>query len=136
MNPGQARGPPGRCVKRVTCVGETEEQLWHLLTEGAVHYAATILSVGVLVATAFWLRSWYQDDSDPAGEPLDLLLQFKELQRQGDLTPDEYRSISGQLTGESAESSAGSPEGQAQQALPHGKDQQDAPPENTNSGGE
>jgi len=110
-------------------VGGNKEQLWHLLTEGAGHYAATIVSVGVLVATAFWLRSWYQDDSDPAGEPLDLLLQFKEFKRQGDLTEDEYRSISGHLTGDSADSSADGPEESEAIAAEPGKDNQQEPPE-------
>lgn len=90
---------------RINRVGGSEERFWHLLTEGAGHYAATIVSVGVLVATAFWLRSWFRDDSDPTGEPLDLLLHFKELKRQGDLTDDEYRSIKGRLAGDGADSS-------------------------------
>ena len=121
--------PAGQTRIRMNRVGGNKEQLWHLLTEGAGHYAATIVSVGVLVATAFWLRSWYQDDSDPAGEPLDLLLQFKEFKRQGDLTEDEYRSISGHLTGDSADSSADGPEESEAIAAEPGKDNQQEPPE-------
>lgn len=82
-----------------------ENSLWHLLTDGAVPYAVTILSVGLLVATAFRMRSWYREDADPAEEPYELLLQFKELKRQGDLTEDEYRSIRHRLTGDRAGSS-------------------------------
>lgn len=121
--------PTGQTRIRMNRVGGSEERIWRLLTEGAGSYAATIVSVGVLVATAFWLRSWYQDDSDPAGEPLDLLLHFKELKRQGDLTEDEYRSISGHLTGDSADSSADGPEASEAIAAEPGKDDQHEPPE-------
>ena len=119
-------GYPTRQTRiRINRVGGSEERFWHLLTEGAGHYATTIVSVGVLVATAFWLRSWFQDDSDPTGEPLDLLLHFKELKRQGDLTEDEYRSISVHLTGNSAESSVDGPEQSEASAVEPGEDNQD-----------
>ena len=78
---------------------------WRMLTEGASHYAVTILSIGVLVWTALRLRSWFREDSDPAGDSYTLLLEFKELRRQGNLTKDEYRSISRRLTGDCVDSS-------------------------------
>ena len=76
-----------------------------VLKEAGTSYAATILSIGILIWIGFWMRSWYQDDSGPAEDAHDLLLQFKELKRQGDLTDDEYRSIKGRLAGDGADSS-------------------------------
>ena len=89
---------------RMNSVLRIPDTFWQMLTEGASHYAVTILSIGVLVWTALRLRSLYREDSDPAGDRYTLLLEFKELRRQGNLTEDEYRSISRRLTGDCVDS--------------------------------
>lgn len=109
----------------------TTDTFWRLLTEGASHYAATILSIGVLVGIALWLRSWYREDDGTTEDAYDLLLQFKELKRQGDLTEDEYRSIRSRLTDDRADSSAHATDGSAKSGSTDFDGKQDANPQET-----
>jgi len=113
-------------LNRVPSIHET---FWRLLTEGASHYAATILSIGVLVGIGLWLRSWYREDAGTAEDAHDLLIQFKELKRQGDLTEDEYRSIRSRLTGDRADSSANATDGSAKSGSTDFDGKQDANPQ-------
>lgn len=53
--------------------------------------------LGGLAWIVYALRSRYQDDADPAAERDQMLCQFRELQRQGQITDDEYRNIRSQL---------------------------------------
>ena len=105
------------------------DTFWRLLTEGASHYAATILSIGVLVGIALWLRSWYREYDGTTEDAHDLLLQFKELKRQGNLTEDEYRSIRSRLTGDRADSSALATDGSAKSGSADFDGKQDATPQ-------
>ena len=84
----------------------TADELRRLLTESALPVVATIVSVGFLVWVVHKLSAWYREDADPAESSHELLLQFRDLQRRGDLTPDEYRSIQGRLVGGNADSPA------------------------------
>ncbi|MDA0587450.1 MAG: hypothetical protein O2820_16115 [Planctomycetota bacterium] len=102
------------------------DTFWRLLTEGASHYAATILSIGVLAGIALWLRSWYREDDGTTEDAHDFLLQFKELKRQGDLTEDEYRSIRSRLTGDRTDSSTLATDGSAKSGSADFDGQQDA----------
>ena len=61
-----------------------------------------VVAIGVLVVIALKLRAWYREDSDDAVSQDELLLQFRDLHRQGGLSEDEYRSIKGRLVSQSA----------------------------------
>ncbi|MDG2360572.1 MAG: hypothetical protein P8M20_13055 [Planctomycetaceae bacterium] len=55
-------------------------------------------------------RSWYQDGSDTAADRAELLVHFKELERRGELTDQEFRSIEGQLLDNSTNSCVDNPD--------------------------
>lgn len=58
----------------------------------------TLLVVTVLVWLILRIRSWFID-SDDSDEPLqEMLGQFRQLQREGELSDEEYRLISQQLS--------------------------------------
>lgn len=71
----------------------------------AVNVGVVLAALSGLVGIAYALRSWYQDDADPAADRHEMLLQFRELNRQGHLSEDEFRSIKCRLV-DGAEDSA------------------------------
>jgi hypothetical protein len=92
----------------MTHVSGLSDAEWKVLENAALSNGVTLLLVGLLVWSAFKFRAWYREDTGPADDPHELLLLFKDMQRQGDLTDEEYRSIRGRLTGEVADDSAAS----------------------------
>lgn len=66
-----------------------------------VKLAATSLALFASLGLAFWLvlriRSRYRDNEDPAAAEQLMLMQLRDLRRQGDLSENEYRSIKGRL---------------------------------------
>lgn len=73
---------------------QTQQQIWRT----AQVLGVTLIAVSLLIAIAFKLRSWYRGDSEDAADSDQLMLQFRDLHRQGGLSEDEYRSIKGRLT--------------------------------------
>lgn len=57
-----------------------------------------ILAIAVLVWLSLRIRSWFFD-SDDSDEPLqEMLTQFHQLKREGELSDEEYRLISQRLS--------------------------------------
>lgn len=79
---------------------------WPEFQSLALACLAGLVFVGIVVLIATKLRSWMRKDSDSAVGRDEMLIQFRELQRQGGLTEDEYRSIRGSLVAQSAASSS------------------------------
>ena len=70
-----------------------------------------LLAIAVLVWLILRIRSWFFE-SDDSDEPLqEMLTQFRQLKREGELTEEEYRLISQRLSGpqEPAKSTIGPP---------------------------
>ena len=101
---------------------------WELLWGTALTNAVTILLAGLLVWSAFRLRAWYREDTGPADDRHELLVLFKDMQQQGDLTDEEYRSIKGHLSGDAVDDSA------ARTDAPSGTDAEVEPPDETSDG--
>jgi len=58
----------------------------------------TLLAVAVLVWLILRIRTWFID-SDDSDEPLqEMLTQFRQLKREGELSDEEYRLISQRLS--------------------------------------
>lgn len=78
----------------------TNRQLLRLL-DGELAEWLPILAGIVIAIFLIWaivrFRTWYQDDDDPEAADQQLLARLSELQREGDLTGEEYRSIKGQI---------------------------------------
>ncbi len=68
-------------------------------------YATTglaLLAIVVLVWLILRIRSWFFESED-SDEPLEeMLTQFRQLKREGELTEEEYRLISQRLSGQPA----------------------------------
>jgi hypothetical protein len=89
---------------RTTDLFSAPDRVSVIIRESALSYCLTSLCLIVLIWSALKFRTWYQDDSDPEADLAELLLQFKDLERRGELTDQEFRSIQGQLVDDSADS--------------------------------
>lgn len=90
-------------IRTIAVLGKTLN-FWQLLKDGAVPYAVTIGLIGFLVWASLRFRSWYHNDSGLAADDHEMLIQFRDLQRRGGLTAEEFRSIKGRLVNESSDS--------------------------------
>ena len=78
------------------------------LQEGGWSWVALAVTLVVLFAVVLKLKEWLrakglaEEDS-----PERLLLEFRDIQRQGKLSPDEYRHIREQLVKKSGQSDGG-----------------------------
>ncbi len=65
-----------------------------------------LLAVAVLVWLTLRIRNWFVD-SDDSDEPLqEMLTQFRQLKRDGELSEEEYRLISQRLSSNQGHSSS------------------------------
>ncbi len=54
--------------------------------------------VALLIGLSLWIKSILTGDDDTANTDHEMLSQILELKRRGELSPEEFRSIKGQLT--------------------------------------
>jgi hypothetical protein len=73
--------------------------------------AGTVLAVAFLVWLFLRVRAWFHEDEGPADSAHEMLGQYREMQRQGVLTDEEFRFIKRRLAAEiaSAPGSGGLP---------------------------
>lgn len=71
--------------------------LLHLLEGNWWPTAIGLACLVVLIWLIVRLIARANEDADPAAIDREMLMSIHELHREGDLTPDEYRSIKGQL---------------------------------------
>ncbi len=62
-----------------------------------IGFGAAFVALIVLVWLFVRIRAWLQDDAGPEANTHQMLTQFGDLHRQGDLSEEEYRSIKSQL---------------------------------------
>jgi hypothetical protein len=87
--------------------------LLHLLEGNWWPTAIGLVCLVVLIWVVVRLVTRVNEDADPAAIDREMLSAINELHREGDLTPDEYRSIKGQLVRrlQTPDSSSNSPSG-------------------------
>lgn len=71
---------------------QSDDKMWLILSILGVAFAIT-----VLLWIALKIRSLFQEDEGPAGGDNDFLGHLRESQSEGDLSPEEYRSIQRRL---------------------------------------
>lgn len=72
---------------------ELDPKVWKLALTSVALFAA----IGFAAWLIFRIRSRYRDNEDPAADEQRMLMQLRDLRRQGDLSENEYRSIKGRL---------------------------------------
>lgn len=66
---------------------------WELTAWGAALIAVLFVGVWGVIR----IRSWFRDREDSDAGAHEMLIQLRDLHREGGLTDDEFRSIKGQL---------------------------------------
>ena len=71
------------------------------LLDGSLGEWMAFLAASLAILGTVWvfcrIKAWYCEDSDTAGSETEMLLQIRELRREGDLSDEEYRSIKSRL---------------------------------------
>ena len=81
--------------------------LWDILNASLVEWIVLVVSVVVLVWLIVRIRTRFREDEDLTACDHEMLLQFRDLRRQGDLTEEEFRSIKNRLLQTTDDDSAG-----------------------------
>ncbi len=72
---------------------------WHMrnaseaLSQALIPLAATVTAIGVLAFLIYLIRSWLRDNDGPAVSEHLLLAEYRELNRRGELSDEEFRII-------------------------------------------
>ena len=79
-----------------------------LLSQDKMWLAMVVIGVAFAITLLTWIalkiRSLFRDDEGPAGDVHDFLGQLRESQSEGDVTPEEFRSIQRRLVEQSMRS--------------------------------
>ena len=87
-----------------------------LLRQALIPLLSVVAGIGVLAILIYWIRVWVRDNEDSAGSTLELLSEYRELNRRGELTDEEYRIIKSRLAHQIG--GTASPMGAGPQPLP------------------
>jgi hypothetical protein len=93
-----------------------------LLRQALIPLLSVVAGIGVMAILIYWIRVWLHENEDSAGSTLELLAEYHELNRRGELTDEEYRIIKSRMAppiGEAATATPlASPQGLREQDLP------------------
>ncbi|QDU40026.1 hypothetical protein Mal4_43800 [Maioricimonas rarisocia] len=56
------------------------------------------IALAILVWLIFRIRAWFQEGDDPTADLNELLAHAREMERQGELSKEEFRSIKGRVS--------------------------------------
>jgi hypothetical protein len=70
---------------------------WTALRPLLAPLLATLGALGVLAILVYWIRSWWRDNDGLAASGHELLFEYREMHRQGELTDEEYRIIKSRI---------------------------------------
>jgi hypothetical protein len=68
-----------------------------ILRQTLLPLAAVLGAVGVLALLIYWIRAWWRESDGPAASDHELLADYRELNRRGELSDKEYRIIKSRL---------------------------------------
>jgi len=72
--------------------------LLDVLQASALTWFGLVIALGVLVWLIFRIRAWFREGDDPTDDLNELLAHAREMERQGELTEEEFRSIKGRVS--------------------------------------
>ena len=67
------------------------------LGQALIPLAATVIAIGVLAVIIYLIRSWLRENDGPAASDHLLLSEYREMNRRGELSDEEFRIIKGQM---------------------------------------
>lgn len=68
-----------------------------ILSATVWEWLVLIVVLIVLIRLVMWIKASLREDDDPSSIDHQMLVEITELQRQGEITEAEYRSIKGRL---------------------------------------
>lgn len=69
-------------------------QFWR---QALIPLLSVAAGIGVLAILIYWIRVWFYENDDSAGSTHELLTEYYELNRRGELTDEEYRIIKSRM---------------------------------------
>ena len=67
------------------------------LSQALIPLATTVTAIAVLAIAIFLIRSWLRENDGPAASDCELLADYREMHRRGELSDEEFRIIKGQM---------------------------------------
>jgi uncharacterized membrane protein len=67
------------------------------LTQALIPLITTVAAIVVLTVVIYLIRSWWRENDGPAASDHELLGEYRELNRRGDLSDEEFRIIKGRM---------------------------------------
>ena len=75
----------------------TQSYFWKILEASALGWVFLFVCILILGWAVFRVRSWFREGEDPDAHKHQMLMQFRDLHREGSLSDEEYRSIKRRL---------------------------------------
>ena len=67
------------------------------LSKALIPILATVTAIGVLTIAIYLIRSWLRENDGPAASTHELLAEYREMHRRGELSDEEFRIIKGRM---------------------------------------
>ena len=67
------------------------------LSKALIPILATVTAIGGLLVAIYLIRSWLRENDGPAASDHLLLSEYREMNRRGELSDEEFRIIKGRM---------------------------------------
>lgn len=67
------------------------------ISQALIPVATTVTAIGVLAIAIYLIRAWLRENDGPAASDHELLAEYREMNRRGELSDEEFRIIKGQM---------------------------------------
>ena len=67
------------------------------ISQSLIPLVTTVTAIGVLVIAVYLIRSWLRENDGPAASAHELLVEYREMHRRGELSDEEFRIIKGRM---------------------------------------
>ena len=67
------------------------------LNQTLIPLITTVAALGVLAVVIYLVRSWLRENDGPAASEHELLGEYREMNRRGELSDEEFRIIKGRM---------------------------------------
>ncbi len=68
-----------------------------VLSKALIPLATTVTAIGLLAFAIYLIRSWLRDNDGPAASAHELLADYREMHRRGELSDEEFRIIKSRM---------------------------------------